>query len=183
MVKSLIITPENSELITRGGVAFVYVVGDKAIKVPRRVYSDTWDDLLKECDIQDHLYRMGYPVPEPYGISPIKASPSEDYARHNRVKEIIDKKFYLETNSEKMIERDGFFMARIYGEMIEDLPNMESLLDEAREIVKDIGLREGILIKSSYDIYPRNVMWDERVKGIKLIDFGDWERISSSPGS
>jgi hypothetical protein len=172
MAKPLIITPENSECNREGNNSLVYLVGDKAIKVPR-VYNNpaftrrelftrligVGEMLKKEYEIQEAIYDAGYPVPKPYGIFPVATSGGRD--------------FYVKK------KQNGFFMERVHGEDLWSDPESRSAkMNEASDIVKSINENLGIMIGGKYQLYPRNVLYNKKNSRIVLIDFGNWMRVA-----
>ena len=149
MAKPLIITPENSELIDTGKCGVVYLIGDDAIKVPIKI-CDRF--LREEYDIHQAIYGGGYPVPEPRGVIEVLVNGTASAVK-------------------------AFRMERIYGTNLEEMwTNIGNLFADAEEIKDSIANNLGIGIRGIYQLALRNVMWNERIQGINLIDFGNWWR-------
>ena len=152
MTKPFSITPENSTFIKGGGNGLVYRISeDMVVKIPKHRWFK--ERLSMEYQIQGKVYHSGYPVPEPYGISPVIFGSSEECM-------------------------SGLFMSLFPGTDLEDITgDIRPLMKEAQEIVDDIKYNLKIEIAPFYSLKPRNVMYNYDKKQIGLIDFGFWDSL------
>lgn len=133
---------------------------DLVVKIPLKESFKSSRSIDRDFTFQDEIFKAGYPVPEPYGITSVR------------------KKNGFQGNHLDLIRCFG--MERINGHNLEEgrylSLDVHSMRAEANSLVDSISRTLKLAPSKNYGLYDHNIMWDSENRRIVLIDFENWER-------